>query len=372
MSWLFKSFQSNDPGSPPYSPPHPPSVKDDLSAMGVSIGRQFRGVANFLAPPPPSRPEAAKSKPSDSSQSSRALIGIRNDLAEIGDSLKYGLSKLTFNFLRFKDDDHNSSSRDGDYEDDVAGINEDVIGFVKEISLRPEYWVDFPLPLQNDFRMTDAQREHASNIERFVPSLAQLRYNLRSETGDGRFWMVYFILLIPRLNEGDFEILSTPQIVETRNVLLEKLRNKKNVKLESSKNSISETQGENTTSREEVARIVNATEGLKINDEENSKQFLKEQIDNSTSMDNRKKLEGEEDVSFSDLEDDSSDSSTRLSASRKAQSIRAPSPSGSSDWVQLNESSDILGGLRKARQSFSRDKDSDAESTDWHKVDEFD
>ena len=63
-----------------------------------------------------------------------------------------------------------------------------------------------------DFRMTDAQREHASNIERFVPSLAQLRYNLRSETGDGRFWMVYFILLIPRLNEGDFEILSTPQV----------------------------------------------------------------------------------------------------------------------------------------------------------------
>ena len=162
------------------------------------------------------------------------------------------------------------------------------------------------------------------------------------------------------------------QIVETRNVLLEKLRNKKNVKLESSKNSISETQGENTTSREEIAWIVNATEGLKINDEENSKQFLREQIANSTSMDNRKKLEGEEDVSFSDLGDDSSDSSTRLSASRKAQSIRAPSPSGSSDWVQLNESSDILGGLRKARQSFSRDKDSDAESTDWHKVDEFD
>jgi hypothetical protein len=51
--------------------------------------------------------------------------------------------------LRFKDDDHNNSSQEGDYEDGVAGINEEVIGFVKEISLRPEYWVDFPLPLQN-------------------------------------------------------------------------------------------------------------------------------------------------------------------------------------------------------------------------------
>ncbi|KAJ6699827.1 BSD DOMAIN-CONTAINING PROTEIN [Salix purpurea] len=257
------------------------------------------------------------------------------------------------------------------YEDDVAGINEEIIGFVKEISLRPECWVDFPLPLQNDFTMTGAQREHASNIERFVPSLARLRNNLRSETGDGRFWMVYFILLIPRLNERDFEILLTPQIVETRNVLLEKLENKKNVKLENSNNSISETQGENTTSREEVAWIVNAIESLRMNGEENSKQFLKDQIDSSTSMDSRKRLVGEE-VSFSDLEDDDSDFSTRLSASRKSQSIRAPSPSGSSDWVQLNESSDIPGGLHKARQSFSRDKDSDAESTEWHKVDEFD
>ncbi|KAJ6408093.1 hypothetical protein OIU84_011407 [Salix udensis] len=65
-------------------------------------------------------------------------------------------------------------------------------------------------------------------------------------------------------------------------------------------------------------------------------------------MDNRKRLEGEE-VSFSDLEDDYSDFSTRLSASRKSQSIRAPSPSGSSDWVQLNESSDIPGGLHKGK-----------------------
>uniref|UniRef100_A0A6N2KNY4 BSD domain-containing protein n=1 Tax=Salix viminalis TaxID=40686 RepID=A0A6N2KNY4_SALVM len=367
MSWLFKPLQSNDPDTPPHSPPS--SVEDDLSVFGFSIGRRLRSVANFLAPPPLSRPEAAKSQPSDSSRSSQALIGMRKDLAEIGDSLKSGLAKFTFIFLRFNDDDHNNCNQEGGYEDDVAGINEEVIGFVKEISLRPECWVDFPLPLQNDFTMTGAQREHASNIERFVPSLARLRNNLRSETGDGRFWMVYFILLIPRLNERDFEILSTPQIVETRNVLLEKLENKKNVKLENSNNSISETR-ENTTSREEVAWIVNAIESLRMNGEENSKQFLKDQIDISTSMDNRKRLEGEE-VSFSDLEDDYSDFSTRLSASRKSQSIRAPSPSGSSDWVQLNESSDIPGGLLKARQSFSRDNDSDAESTDWHKVDEF-
>ena len=79
---------------------------------------------------------------------------MRKDLAEIGDSLKSGLSKFTFNFLRFNDDDHNNCNQEGGYEDDVAGINEEVIGFVKEISLRPECWVDFPLPLQNGKKET--------------------------------------------------------------------------------------------------------------------------------------------------------------------------------------------------------------------------
>ncbi|KAJ6731882.1 BSD DOMAIN-CONTAINING PROTEIN [Salix purpurea] len=246
-----------------------------------------------------------------------------------------------------------------------------MLDLLRRFPLRPECWIDFPLPLQNDFRMTGAQREHVLNIEHFVPSLAQLRNNLRSEMGDGRFWMVYFVLLIPRLNEHDYEVLSTPQIVETRNVLLQKLQNKRNVKVESSKNSKSATPGEITASQEEITEIADATENFKIN-EENSKQFSKEKIDNSTSMDNKKKLEDEQDVSFSDLEDDDSDFSVRLSASRKAQSIRAPSPSGSSDWIQLNEGSDTQGGPPKARQSFSRDKDSDAESSDWHKVDEFD
>jgi hypothetical protein len=149
MSWLFNSLQSNDPDSPPPHPPSP-SVQDDLLVIGDSIGRQLRGVANFLAPPPPPPPQpsntqAAKPQPFDSSsQSSQALLGIRNDLAEIGDSLKSGLSKFTSNFLQFKD--INSKNSDGD---DVAGINEEVIGFVKEISLRPECWIDFPLPLQN-------------------------------------------------------------------------------------------------------------------------------------------------------------------------------------------------------------------------------
>lgn len=62
-----------------------------------------------------------------------------------------------------------------------------------------------------DFRMSDAQKEHASAVEGIVPSVAALRANLGSYMGDDQFWMVYFILLLPRLNEHDFDILSTPQ-----------------------------------------------------------------------------------------------------------------------------------------------------------------
>lgn len=136
---------------------------------------------------------------------------------------------------------------------------------------------------------------------------------------------------------------------------------------------VNEIQGQKIPSRETLTEIVSATEGLDIDDEENTEHWLEDtDIDTRTSVDNQKKLEHEEDVSFSDLEEDDNDLSTRLSASRQAQGIRAPSPSGSSDWVQLNESSETQGGLQKARQSISCDKDSDVESSDWLKVDDFD
>lgn len=59
--------------------------------------------------------------------------------------------------------------------------------------------------------MSDAQREHASAVEHIVPGLTALRANIHSYLEDDQFWMIYFILLLPRLNEHDFEILSTPQ-----------------------------------------------------------------------------------------------------------------------------------------------------------------
>lgn len=385
MSWLFKSLQSDGSDSPQSSPTNRNGgVKEELSVLGENIGRQLRGVAAFLAPPPITESQS-QSRPSDSP----TLQGIRDDLVEIGGSFKSGLSllsgnkavagfsKLASNLLQFRNQDDYGEEFDG-----VAGITGEVVEFVKEISLRSECWTDFPLSLDDDFEMSDAQREHAFSVERLVPSFTDLRISLRPHLGDNRFWMIYFILLLPRLNEEDFELLSTPKIIATRNMLLQKLQTMRNVRVgnntsdASQKSSeIGETQEENIGSREkDVTKIVNATKDLEIEDEENTEQWLEEDdTDTGFSVSTRKEIHHEEDVSFSELEDESNDRPGRLSARRSAEGTKAISPSGSSDWVQLQESSMHRGDLERAcRSTTSRDKDSEGESSDWLAVDDFD
>ncbi|KAK2644912.1 hypothetical protein Ddye_020107 [Dipteronia dyeriana] len=380
MSWLFKSLQSNDSdSSPPDNSPtdrNPAGVKDDLSVIGATIGRQLRGVAAFLAPPPntgqePQPPQFDSS--SSSSSQSQALLGIRNDLVEIGGSFKSGLSilssnkavtgisKFASNLLQFQDQE---DDRDGDF-DEVPGITEEVVEFVKEISQRPACWTDFPLSLANDFEMSNAQREHTTTIERLVPSFMDLRIKLRSYLGDSQFWMIYFILLLPRLDEQDFDLLSTAKIIETRNVLLQKLQNKKDEQVETSNTPIASSQ-----EGKEVTKIVNATQGLESDAEkENTEQWLEEEdTDTVIPVNSQKTIAHEEDdVSFSDLEDDDIDLPRR-----SAEDNKTTSPSGSNDWVKLNEGSVNHVDKDKARQSVSRDKDSEGESSDWLAVDEFD
>lgn len=385
MSWLFKSLQSDGSDSPQSSPTNRNGgVKEELSVLGENIGRQLRGVAAFLAPPPITESQS-QSRPSDSP----TLQGIRDDLVEIGGSFKSGLSllsgnkavagfsKLASNLLQFRNQDDYGEEFDG-----VAGITGEVVEFVKEISLRSECWTDFPLSLDDDFEMSDAQREHAFSVERLVPSFTDLRISLRPHLGDNRFWMIYFILLLPRLNEEDFELLSTPKIIATRNTLLQKLQTTRNVQVGNNTSDASQksseiggTQEENIGSREkDVTKIVNATKDLEIEDEENTEQWLEEDdTDTGFSVSTRKEIHHEEDVSFSDLEDESNDRPGRLSARRSAEGTKAISPSGSSDWVQLHESSMHRGDLERAcRSTTSRDKDSEGESSDWLAVDDFD
>lgn len=59
--------------------------------------------------------------------------------------------------------------------------------------------------------MSNSQREHALAIERLVPEFVALRLNLCSYMNVEKFWMIYFLLILPRLNQHDFEHLSTPK-----------------------------------------------------------------------------------------------------------------------------------------------------------------
>ncbi|XWS70742.1 hypothetical protein CRYUN_Cryun03dG0074700 [Craigia yunnanensis] len=101
-------------------------------------------------------------------------------------------------------------------------------------------------------------------------------------------------------------------VVETRDALLQKLQNNKNAQIENSSldaskesGEVSELKRENVSSEEKVSEIANAAEGLEIAGEENAEQWLEEaDISSGSSVNVKKNLEHEEDVSFSDLEDD--------------------------------------------------------------------
>ncbi|XP_058759923.1 uncharacterized protein LOC131633222 isoform X2 [Vicia villosa] len=385
MSWLFKSNHPNPESSnhhpavinssPPPSTAVDHGVKEDLSLI-------FRGVANFLAPPPTS--SSSPSSPSgESTAPSKTLTGIRNDLVEIGGSFRTslsllsprkavtGISKLASQLLQ-SESDHEEV--DGGA---VPGTTEDVVRFVKEISTRPECWTEFPFPLHNDCSLSNSQREHALAIEQLVPEFVTLRMNLCSYMNVEKFWMIYFLLILPRLNQHDFECLSTPKIVQARDVLLRKLEERNDTHAgECDKSGIMDThqEGREDSGAESItldqnqilAETTNAIKGLEIDDTTNSEKWLTDTDIDATSLTSGTKHQPEEDISFSDLEEYGSYSSdNKLSSQREV--FRGSSPEGSSGWVQLSENK--RGGRQKA--IHLKGKDSEDESNDWLAVDEF-
>ncbi|KAE9613084.1 hypothetical protein Lal_00027630 [Lupinus albus] len=228
---IEKKFESepvqSDPQSSPSSSASTPTtrgVKEDLSQITKSISRQLWGVASFLAPPPDSNPYPPK--PSDSNALDEDIIsGIRSDFEEISGRFRSGISKLSGNktvsdFTKFASSFLQIGSDEGHGLDGVVGLTEEVLAFAGNIAMHPEIWLDFPHfvdPYSDDFDLSDPQQEHALAVERLVPSLAALRMELcPGYISDGCFWKIYFVLLHPRLNKSDADILSTPQIVESR------------------------------------------------------------------------------------------------------------------------------------------------------------
>ncbi|KAA3474055.1 BSD domain-containing protein [Gossypium australe] len=221
------SHPSSDPNTPR-------GVKEDISELTKTLTRQFWGVASFLAPPPlgssnqqldhiENEQSLRPSSDGWDEASDEALIaGIRSDLSEIGGKFKTEISKLSKNIAVSEESEKYESGN-------VVGVTEDVVAFARDIAMHPRTWLDFPVPDNgdfDDFDMSDAQQEHALAIERLAPRLAALRIEIcPGHMSEGCFWKIYFILLHPQLN------LSTPQVVAAREMLMPGLQYRAKMKV---------------------------------------------------------------------------------------------------------------------------------------------
>ncbi|CAN0873353.1 hypothetical protein LINGRAHAP2_LOCUS10352 [Linum grandiflorum] len=116
---------------------------------------------------------------------------------------------------------------DDDWAAQVVGITDEVLAFASNIAMHPETWLDFPIDEEedsDDFQMSDAQQLHASVIEQLAPRLAALKIELcPCHMSQSYFWKVYFVLLHSRLNNHDAEVLSTRQVMEARSMWMQEL-----------------------------------------------------------------------------------------------------------------------------------------------------
>ncbi|XP_010458431.1 PREDICTED: uncharacterized protein LOC104739693 [Camelina sativa] len=245
-------------------------VKDDLTELGHTLTRQFRGVANFLAPLPDgsssssssdlsnhhhhhhprlmnqsrsSDPELYQSRSSDlrpdqSRPSDRDKSCVGSDTPETGirvrswDLDENGVQHVFNDPLVEEDEEEEEEEEETDDEEEeiaAVALTDEVLAFARNIAMHPETWLDFPLDPDedlDDLEMTDAQRGHALAIERLAPRLAALRIELcPCHMTDGYFWKVYFVLLLSRLNKHDAHLLSSPQVMDARALWMKELQN---------------------------------------------------------------------------------------------------------------------------------------------------
>ncbi|CAI9777194.1 unnamed protein product [Fraxinus pennsylvanica] len=206
-------------------------LKEDLSEFKEQFTRQLRGVASFLAPPPtppPPPPLPGQKLGLLCSESKLEKEGL-----EYGDEEEEGEEEEEEGELgecgegepgQFGDHSNLLQAEDYYMLEDAVGITEEVLAFARNIAHHPETWLDFPLSDEeefDDFDLSDAQVKHALGVEHLAQRLAALRYELcPAHMSEGYFWMVYFVLLHSRLNKHDADLLSTPQLVEARAMMV--------------------------------------------------------------------------------------------------------------------------------------------------------
>uniref|UniRef100_A0A2P2MZY0 BSD domain-containing protein n=1 Tax=Rhizophora mucronata TaxID=61149 RepID=A0A2P2MZY0_RHIMU len=167
---------------------------------------------------------------------SEEMLAIGHDFAKIGGSFMgegTEISKMASNYLPFGSEENERESEEleseefDDWRAGAIGITDEVLAFARNIAMHPETWLDFPLEEEedlDDFDMSDAQRQHALVIEQLAPRLAALRIELcPCHMTESYFRKVYFVLLHSRLNKYDAELLSTPQVMEARAMWMQEL-----------------------------------------------------------------------------------------------------------------------------------------------------
>ncbi|KAI3758479.1 hypothetical protein L6452_06042 [Arctium lappa] len=209
-------------------------VKGDLSEFTESLARQIWGVASFLAPPPPPPPPpplplrhrfSTTTHPDPSI--SIPVSGEEHD-DDVSNSIcedsRFGAGNGVPHSPTFPNEAQVENDRD------FVGVTEEVLAFAMNIAHHPETWLDFPLSEEeesDDFEMSDTQWNHSTLVEHLVPRLAALRIELCPiHMSESYFWKVYFVLLLPRLNKQDAVLLSTPQIVAARTMWMKELQMK--------------------------------------------------------------------------------------------------------------------------------------------------
>ncbi|KAG5034029.1 hypothetical protein AAZX31_04G046200 [Glycine max] len=195
-------------------------VKEDLDEIKQTLTRQFWGMASFLAPPPSDSHSHSQSDPSSfvSDQSNHRAVSPNEELQLDEAAISNHSNSVSVG---------SDSEGDFGLEQRAVGITEEVLVFAMNIAMHPETWLDFPIDEEDDtddFDMSDAQQEHAAVVERLTPRLAALRIELcPCHMSESYFWKVYFVLLHSRLNKEDAGILSTPQVMAARAMWMQEL-----------------------------------------------------------------------------------------------------------------------------------------------------
>lgn len=359
MSWLARSIANtlnldNEPAED-----NNQGMKQDLSDLTQTLTHHFQGITSFISPPGPSD-------------------GIRRDFAEIGGKFRSSISNLSNNIhvaditKLASDLLHLDSGSDSDGDDVVVGVTDEVVAFVNDVVMHPQTWLDFPLPQhQNeDFELSNAQQEHALEVERLVPGLNALKIELcPGYMSESSFWKIYFVLLHPRLERHAAELLSTSEILNVRAILTHELKNRPYA-LSNKETPRSNLYSENlldpaplevsametctptaSTNTETVKHPIHSDE-IPIVDksviqeephdtakaEDDTDDWLKEESSEIVSSRVTIPIGNDEDVSFSDFEDDDDDGNIPIHY-KKATYNSDSSTKGSQGWVQLGRSS---------------------------------